>query len=89
MNKIDFAYISSFVASMLCRPLSFDELRGLEAALNVNGAFKSDPAMINDLLRRVSFGDSKIEAIKCYRQITGCSLIDSKNAVEALLATRV
>jgi ribosomal protein L7/L12 len=83
MDKIDFARLAAFFAHCSGRMLTYEELRDLDAIMSVTPQGRANPGSVNMLMQLMSRGDSKIEAIKEYRSLTGCTLKDSKDAVEA------
>ena len=83
MDKIDFARLASFFTHCAGRALSYDELRDLDALLSITPQGKVHAGSVNMLMQHMRDGKSKIEAIKEYRSLTGASLKDAKEAVEA------
>ena len=82
MDKIDFARLVSVIGTFMNRQLSYEELRELDATVSVSSV-RSDPFVVNTLMKHMRSGESKIEAIKAYRALTGMPLKESKDAVEA------
>ena len=82
MDRVNFARLASVLSTIAGRSLSEEELRELDIFISHCGLGRCDPDVVNTLMQRMRRGDSKIEAIKAYRSLTGLGLVESKNAVE-------
>lgn len=80
MDKFAFAELISYITAMGSRAISEHECREIEALMNRCNFQRSSQA-VDDLLRLMG-SNSKIEAIKAYRALTGQGLKESKDAVE-------
>ena len=80
-SKAKFAKIISIITSMVERELDEGEIERFDSFLAVETPFRAEPGAVNDILSAMLRGQ-KIEAIKAYRNLTGASLVDSKNAIE-------
>ncbi|MEH2501206.1 ribosomal protein L7/L12 [Bradyrhizobium sp. AZCC 1578] len=82
MDKIDFGRLVSVITTLAGRPLSYEDVRDIEATISVSSVGRADPVVVNTLMAHIRSNSSKIEAIKCYRALTGLPLKESKDAVE-------
>lgn len=84
MNILKFARLISYITSVMTNDESLREHQVEDIAEYVsacNEPAKATEAEINNLLAAMKDGKF-IEAIKCYRSITGLGLKESKDAIE-------
>jgi ribosomal protein L7/L12 len=79
--KVKLAKIISIVTHLAERQLDDDEIERFDSILALETPYRADPGSVNEVLSAM-YGGRKIEAIKAYRNLTGASLVDSKNAIE-------
>ncbi len=83
MDKIKFAQLVNWLSRLGMAELSSHEMQVLlnqVTAVPVVGSAACE--QVDELLRCMKAGTSKIEAIKAYRVLTGADLKESKDAVE-------
>lgn len=88
LDKIKFAQVVAYIGEL--KPELSVDVHALDSMIDIDVTpvevpGKADPADLDKLMGLMASGGqvgTKIEAIKLYRQITGCMLKESKDAVE-------
>lgn len=87
LDKIAFAKVIAYISNIVSREvIDNTDIQVLDDLIDVPipelENIKTDPVLLDELIRKIVEGQYKIEAIKLYRQITGFGLKDAKDAVE-------
>lgn len=88
LDKIRFAMLIGFISKRYSMTIIGDDIAEIDRIIDVDILdqplpFLTDAGIINEMFNCM-INSRKIEAIKYYRQLTGCGLKDSKDAVEMI-----
>lgn len=90
MDKISFARLIGNIERVCALSMSHVEVEAIDSLIDIEipPTPKADPEVVNQLILLMVEGTHKIDAIKEYRTLTGCGLLESKNAVEKYWRSR-
>lgn len=86
LDKIKFAQVVAFIVDAMRTGFDDEAIRTLDNMIDIDVQpvelpGKANPADLGMLMKAIHEG-RKIEAIKAYRNMTGCGLKEAKDAVE-------
>lgn len=85
LDKIRFARLIGYISAVSGRDFAPDEVNYIDRIVDVECEARpigTSPDRLNDLLALMQESNSRIEAIKVYRELTGMGLKESKDAIE-------
>lgn len=82
MDKIKLAMLIGYISCITRQTVTSDEIQEIEK-LCVPEFVKASQSDVDYLMKSMHDKTDKISAIKSYRALTGASLLEAKNAVEA------